>query len=171
MSLPSAEGKDSWAGFPGVRPGTRKIDQRISSISGLQLGLARQPGWEKMHENIWNSRAWTYQEAVLSRRLLVFAKDEVLFLCENDDIWYESIYRENPPRKIDRTEAYVESFTGNQKISMQPRPFSNSSRIAALDNVEKLMTVYGQRRMMYQDDAIRAFQRIMNKLSAPDDVK
>ncbi len=48
-----------------------------------------------MKPNVWNSRAWTYQERVLSRRLLVFVNESVHFCCERVR-WVEDVEAERP---------------------------------------------------------------------------
>jgi len=42
---------------------------------------------------VWNTRGWTFQEKVLSKRMLVFADSQVYFQCSNM-VWYEDTVME-----------------------------------------------------------------------------
>jgi len=54
-----------------------------------ELGLEGSP---------WSSRGWTFQEFVLSHRVLVFADEEAFFYC-NNGLLAESVYLAEEPRK------------------------------------------------------------------------
>ena len=81
-------GTDAASGLTGVRPGSRKPHQEVlifpegAMISGavnLNSTLEYSP---------WNSRGWTLQEKLLSRRCLIFGIDEVSWECTCDS-WRE----------------------------------------------------------------------------------
>ena len=38
----------------------------------------------RIHKSSWNSRAWTYQEKIFSRKILYFTKIRVVFHCKSD---------------------------------------------------------------------------------------
>ncbi|KAF2140414.1 uncharacterized protein K452DRAFT_230998, partial [Aplosporella prunicola CBS 121167] len=77
----ASAGENPSYGLPGA-PGSRKRraqsavrvgNQQFTSTGGAPTFLLRRSKWWK--------RAWTYQEALLSRRCLVFTDDKVLFQC------------------------------------------------------------------------------------------
>jgi hypothetical protein len=40
-----------------------------------------------IQNSVWSTRCWTYQEGVLSRRRLVFTKEQVYFECGGMAVW------------------------------------------------------------------------------------
>jgi hypothetical protein len=81
-------------GLPGFRPYSRSISQLT------HLGAPRQlanllPSLPKCLANSpWESRGWTFQEKLLSRRLLIFSKRQVFYHC-NAAMWCEDIVLES----------------------------------------------------------------------------
>ncbi|KXS96748.1 hypothetical protein AC578_9023 [Pseudocercospora eumusae] len=107
-----ASGEDADAGLPGLREGTRSIDQsaveviapgaRTYSDKGLkfhQYGLSIMdtltPLWDE-DDDFWTTekyatRGWTMQERVLSRRKLIFTKEQVYWQCATASYCEESV--------------------------------------------------------------------------------
>lgn len=92
---------------------------------------------EAIQRSVWNSRAWTFQEAVLSRRILYFTDVQVSFLCAGFEA-YEHLSR--PLALID--------MYGNPRTSKYG---VNEARGASL-----LVNQYSRRRMTYDNDALNA---------------
>jgi hypothetical protein len=71
-------------GLPGIsRP--RKFYQRVETVNGVELAVAF-PSYRDLNSSealVWNSRGWTLQEKVLSRRLLLFTDLQVYYRCAN----------------------------------------------------------------------------------------
>ena len=100
ITIEAASGADTSGGLPGFRPHTRMYTQEETVVipperkkPGLALmttvkscpthwdELYRR-GHEDMDTSVWNTRGWTLQEHVLSRRRLIFTKEQVLFSCK-----------------------------------------------------------------------------------------
>jgi hypothetical protein len=80
VTLFATYGDDPNAGLPGVST-TSRIPQQKTKIDGLQVAsIPLNPRW-KIESCTWNSRAWTFQEAVFSRRRLFFNEDQVVYEC------------------------------------------------------------------------------------------
>lgn len=64
------------------------------------------------------NRAWTFQERLASRRVLLFGKEELIMECASGCVFEESLYRLQPPRLSDKTlkEAYAGSMSSPRKI-------------------------------------------------------
>ncbi len=85
LTIAAVHGSTAWAGLPGIRPGSRKIEQHIEEIQSLRL-TNRPPTFDDATVNsVWNSRAWVYQERALSRRTLFNAEHQFFFKCEHRD--------------------------------------------------------------------------------------
>ena len=80
----AATGSDANAGLPGVGSTPRRMWQRIEKISGTQFTTAQPSLQQVLKWSVWNSRGWTFQEAILSRRALVFTESLVYWSCQVD---------------------------------------------------------------------------------------
>ncbi|KAL9043900.1 MAG: hypothetical protein Q9214_002929 [Letrouitia sp. 1 TL-2023] len=94
-----AAGSDANAGIPGIQCNQRDISQQIETINGTQF-ITAQPGiLQALGQSVWNSRGWTFQEAILSRRALVFTENLVLWNCQTD-IWREDMTCESSVARL-----------------------------------------------------------------------
>ncbi|KAF3026557.1 hypothetical protein E8E14_013978 [Neopestalotiopsis sp. 37M] len=87
LTIIAAAGEDESYGLPGV---TRK---RVPRMEKVMIGSALEIVWTAkdphyaIRESVWSTRGWTFQEAVLSRRRLVFLDDQVYFECNAMNCW------------------------------------------------------------------------------------
>lgn len=70
--------------LPGLEPGSRKEIQRIERIQSLSLAVPLRMLIEALAASEWNTRGWTFQEHVLSRRRLFFTSEQLFFECQRD---------------------------------------------------------------------------------------
>lgn len=83
ITIVAASGTSAHDGIPGVRPGTRRSMQGREVIHRQALGVPLPPLDEAIDSSTWNSRGWTYQESILSRRMLVFTDSQMHYKCIN----------------------------------------------------------------------------------------
>ncbi|KAJ9642910.1 factor activating pos9 [Coniosporium tulheliwenetii] len=95
LTIVAASGVDSWAGLPGVSPGSREIQQETEIIEGLSIGTAQAGYSAAMYTAIWLTRGWTFQEYILSKRVLIFTPYQVFYQCDKA-FWWEDTYTEIP---------------------------------------------------------------------------
>ncbi|KAL7893347.1 heterokaryon incompatibility domain-containing protein [Trichoderma sp. SZMC 28014] len=91
LTIVAATGTDAHSGIPGVRPNTRFLEQRVLSVRGMQLvdsvdhnQFRMQTGYQEpewISSTPWARRAWTFQEALVSRRTLFFTSEQVYWSC------------------------------------------------------------------------------------------
>ncbi|KAK4457026.1 heterokaryon incompatibility protein-domain-containing protein [Cladorrhinum samala] len=86
LTVIAAHGHDANAGLPGLQPGTRQTKPSPQSEvrPGITLGQISSSSY-LLEQTIYQTRAWTFQEHTLSRRVLYFFPDQVIFTCcENE---------------------------------------------------------------------------------------
>lgn len=76
-----ALGSDAHAGLPGIRYGTRNVQQIQGTANGYGLIQSYPPLYEEIARSKWSTRCWTLQESYFSRRLFIFTPNQVAFSC------------------------------------------------------------------------------------------
>ena len=80
VTIIASAGQDSSFGLPGVRGRTRKPQQHRKTGRHMVVASMSKPQ-DLVRDSKWATRAWMYQEAMLSYRRLVFMEEQVLFEC------------------------------------------------------------------------------------------
>ncbi|EHY58365.1 hypothetical protein HRR83_007269 [Exophiala dermatitidis] len=81
LTVVAGSGKDANAGLPGVRKESRKFHQEIEEVvPGLRL-MVSHLAEDYISTSQWDSRAWTFQERMLSRRCLLFVNGRIYYQC------------------------------------------------------------------------------------------
>lgn len=80
LTIVAAAGKDANYGLPGVgeRPRRHPPALKVGSVTARVVSLLPS---KIIPASTWASRGWTFEEAFLSRRRLVFLEDQVYFEC------------------------------------------------------------------------------------------
>lgn len=92
INMVCAAGQDSWCGLPGTRSESRKTYQTAELVNQIRFGSFRDV---RFGETRWNTRAWTFQEAILLKGILIFTDEEVIFEYDLEITWRESIVGEH----------------------------------------------------------------------------
>jgi len=157
FTICAAGGDSARAGLPGLTAGSRTCQQHIEIIHGLHLALPLPSVAESVAQSTWNTRGWTFQELVLSRRRVIFTKDEVYFECMKD-VWCEDVIAESPtvrfsgtPMRTLRTGMFLRASYSSQ--SMEIRNYAN--------NIKQ----YTQRHLTQESDIIAAMTALTNALA------
>lgn len=80
VTIVAAAGDGPDYGLPGVSS-RQKVDQPLLSLKNIDLFPVMRHPHRTIASTRWYTRAWTFQEAILSRRVLVFTEDQVYFEC------------------------------------------------------------------------------------------
>jgi hypothetical protein len=98
FTICAADNPDATAGLVALDPERHRAAQRRKQriedyCPGVRL-MVSQVMETYIRKTRWNSRAWTFQERILSRRCLIFAEGQVFFQCRctamTEDIWSHS---------------------------------------------------------------------------------
>ncbi|KAF2734039.1 hypothetical protein EJ04DRAFT_603974 [Polyplosphaeria fusca] len=145
----AACGEDSHSGLPGVGNGSkpRSFLQSVLdfSIIGTQC-LVLPKAWSTERSSVWNTRGWTFQEKIMSRRSLVFGPGPVTWRCQRCT-WREDTTGdvEGTPRPL-LGESLLDTFKQD--------PWPN------LHAWMHLVLVYNRRTLSFESDRLRAISGI-----------
>ena len=81
VTLVAADSSNAMTGIPGVLPGSREVFQPVAKLNNGESLLAHWPDVNTIEKTLWNSRAWTLQERLLSRRLMIFEGGKLTWRC------------------------------------------------------------------------------------------
>ncbi|KAL7928622.1 heterokaryon incompatibility domain-containing protein [Trichoderma chlorosporum] len=100
LTIVAAAGSHANAGIPGLQPATRSRKQHTVQISQELTLVALHPDtYRSATATTWNTRGWTYQERLLSKRCIFsFPDGSVSFQCSKA-IWGEDYCAETPDLK------------------------------------------------------------------------
>jgi hypothetical protein len=86
-TLVAVDGIDAMSSLPGVRPDTRVLNH-LDKTANLGLVRKRTDLAHVFRRSIYDSRAWTFQEHILSQRCLYFTNEMLYFQC-HQVVWSE----------------------------------------------------------------------------------
>lgn len=159
ISMVAACGSDANCGLAGVnRPRSEPLRKREDKQSAsIRLELA---GTE-INSGTWSTRAWTFQEGRLSRRLLCFMDRQCYWECRSihcvENLRYGPRVWKNPH--------LVSKLHGRLKFG----PLSHFSNLYAMNEKParymeaacKLLAEYSQRELSFDEDAIFAILGVL----------
>ncbi|KAG6362399.1 hypothetical protein INS49_010629 [Diaporthe citri] len=170
LTIIAAAGEDETYGLPGVGQRLRE-PQNIASFSGLRVISTMKHPHSSIRSSRWASRGWTYQEAALSRRRLVFTDQQTYFECDSMNC-FESVYSpmDNLHPRVS-SESLLDS--NNLRAGMfgrdTTRKFGTSQFDRSFFSVfqEYLSAVqdYSARDLSYDADSLNAFRGIIQRYS------
>lgn len=129
----------------------------------------------EMHQNLsrWESRAWTFQEKVLSRRMLVFSEGFAVWQCQVGT-WREDVNaRDCNERDLAVSRSYLQPVRDYarsiERHGFEESPLDGSMRIyrrSAFRQYAKCVHDYTGRAMGHPEDILNACQGILHVLGS-----
>ncbi|EEU37354.1 uncharacterized protein NECHADRAFT_86266 [Fusarium vanettenii 77-13-4] len=173
LTIIAAAGQDPEYGLPGVGSRGRNEQPAVRIGCGdVELRSTMRHPHDTIRSSKWSTRAWTFQEGVLSRRRLVFTDDQVYFECSAMNC-HESITCWNSRASLDRLHMKDRSrFRNAMRAGMFGR---NHDQVYGLFDERKLQPYqafvrfqrmveqYSGRDLSYDSDALEAFSGILDK--------
>ena len=157
LTIVAAAGRDAWHGLPGLNEGTRctrSLSRKVGDIRLLaqwplpHLPSAVQPSWP------WVDRAWTMQEQICSKRLLIFTGDEVIWECKSETLT-EGAHSESASCCPQTTV----SLYRNRINGMRPDPTSSPLQL-----YNYYMAGISTRKVEYKEDKLNCAAGLLNTL-------
>lgn len=83
LTICAADGSDAWLGLKALDSSGHSTTQHIEECApGVRL-MVSQLAETGINSSVWNTRAWTFQERLLSKRCLIFTEGRVFFQCHS----------------------------------------------------------------------------------------
>ncbi|RFU32948.1 hypothetical protein B7463_g3363, partial [Scytalidium lignicola] len=133
----------------------------------LTLMARNRPLEATLSRSTWNSRAWCFQEKILSSKMLIFTKEEVYYDCSHF-IWCQSM--ESPDSKTDYSASLKRSVYGDpdDERTRSGKKGTKSSNIWLTWSPMKFtVEEYTSRSLTDENDILSAIWGVLNSIS-PD---
>ena len=157
ISSKAAGGDNAYAPLPGVRENSRSIIQHEAEIQGLHLMTVQRPFLTSVSNSKWSARGWTYQEKILSKRLLIFTPYQTFFQC-GQATFYEDTVLETTPHSPNIDISQEEGLQFRRHLS---KPTAD---MGSLRKYGTCVRGYVCRDLTKQYDGLNAFQGVLNIL-------
>ena len=199
LTIVQASGDDAYHGLAGVRTGTRTAEETPFSFSPAGHGQTDDDDqyilshtwmpWALLNPDVatfakWFTRGWTFQECLLSRRLLIFTKEQVFWEC-HEAIWNEDTNAELPRYREKSQAVFYHSPFHSRKMKTMwdgrpvvspPAPGQSSTptvlsppAIKAFDTFQEsytdIVNNYSRRRLTHGSDGLDAISGVLQALT------
>lgn len=158
LTIVAADGAHADAGLRGLHgiSEPRSADQKVATLLPEQylIKSLSKHIWDDLMLLPWSSRAWTFQEAMCSRRLLYFADNTVRWCCRQTR-WSEESDAD------DCVAAYADVEQDQLRLTS---PQLSAHKLPVLGEYEALINSYNTRKLTYDEDALNAFAGVATKL-------
>ena len=167
-TIVATHGTNGNAGLPGVQPGTRKA-QVVTTIRSIEadrsLYLVSTPptlGF-MIGMSTWDTRGWTFQERLLSRRCIYFTRDLVYFHCPSAELCEAEILKTMPRETeyIKKAETRSIGVSANPLSEMTNKlnkaiTESSATKTLLIRTYIQLIDMYTKRNLSVDTDIINA---------------
>ncbi|KAF2734249.1 HET-domain-containing protein, partial [Polyplosphaeria fusca] len=157
FTIVAAAGRDPGYGLPGVGP--PRAPSGSFSIGDLTLfpwnNLRSYQILEDLRDSKWSARGWTYQEALLSRRRLVFTDHGLYFECKGLCTFED--HPIDPPYNFPPKEHEI-FFCGGR---LPPRSVFPRSKLRSETYAKRCIREYVSRQFSREGDILDALQGIL----------
>jgi hypothetical protein len=155
LTIIAAAGDSPHSGLPGINetPRRQQYSHAVGTSGQRIIGL-EMPEYD-IEDSVWNTRGWTFQELVLSRRRLVFTRSQMYFQCNRMH--------------------GLENLPSRHPASPKPDPSLKAGirhdNLIAFPNLDMDLTVqtlyrqieeYYSRRLSFREDIIKAVTGVIN---------
>ncbi|KAG0603161.1 hypothetical protein M758_10G070800 [Ceratodon purpureus] len=170
VTIVAAAGDNANAGLPGINrqhvpermeQNPLQIQKRdkpaVSIVRTLDLegsGVIEFPQYRYLEGSTWDTRGWTFQEKIFSRRSFIFTKMQVYWECQTATWCEDSIWETTNPL------IYRHCFSADEFRL----PWNNINEGEFEGKYRKLVEEYTRRKLTHESDCLNAFTGIMNAL-------
>ncbi|KAN0108704.1 HET domain containing protein [Hyaloscypha variabilis] len=158
LTIIAAIGEDPNYGLPGVGYRKRKL-QKLTTCAKVGehflISIQASPK-TAIDEFKWGTRAWTYQEGLLSRRRLVFLKEQMVFECYGM-YCYESLHLPLETMHRKDMHGFKSVFCSEKRVGMFPKGVGTT----VIDIVRRIEE-YSERTLTHPSDILKGMLGIFH---------
>lgn len=178
LTIVAASSTDANSGLPGVRQ-DRSPQQVIGTIGESALISCPSPllediiqfsydSYHYLQNSKWNTRGWTLQEKLFSRRCLYFMKEQIYWECKMDSWCEDSCFESHPLDPVAETRCSWKEPPGGSLSTPFLEGIGLGSRMITPeenDYFSDLLYSYSYRSLSFEEDIERAFAGLLKVLS------
>lgn len=155
FTIVAAAGHDADYGLPGISCRLRP-PSAVAKINGQLFTSVPPIARSAIPYSVWNSRGWTYQECVMSSRLLVLTDNEAYFECRSMNC-SEAIHTPLTAVHTKSLRRFIAWHNDGIFASLAPMRYP-------WDDVHRYLRQFRQRSLRYPSDSLNAIQGVLNSL-------
>lgn len=171
LTIVAADATNANAGLEGVREGSRSVMQLAEELRpGFHI-MAPTAVPQELDKSPWNMRAWTMQERLLSRRLLIFTGGQVVWYCRGR-VMFEDMTAEDkggvytPLKWLSLKPQYLGLNTRagyvDGSIEVTRERITRIVRSGTFNEYARLVEEYSHRQITYARDVLKALAGLLH---------
>jgi hypothetical protein len=165
VTIVALSGTSASSGLPGVFSSLPRNSHTIQIAPGLLLAPRKQFS-DLFKDSVYNSRAWTFQEQILSRRCLFFTEQQIYYQCLSS-----AFCEDRFGHCIEDSISSMNPLSEARIWSQQPKSGLDLTQNGAFRYYSRFIADYTSKSMGYLSDILNAFTGISVTLSAMYDWK
>ncbi|CAH0041937.1 unnamed protein product [Clonostachys rhizophaga] len=154
LTIIAAAGYGPERGLPGANGTFRNPQRWITIPDGTTLISTLPIGRHLVQNSKWNTRGWTYQEGILSRKRLIFTDSQVLFECNGmhccEAVSFDLSRMHKKTKEMFDMDAYRLGAFGAKTPGTNPQEYM------------KYVSDFSKRELTYARDTLDAIQGVLN---------
>lgn len=159
LTIIAAAGTDPTHGLPGVSQPRQVSEATTEQVGPVTLVQLKTSAASSFQRSMWATRAWTFQEGILSKRRLVFTDEAVLYICQTDYL------HDLAPGYNSGVNYELVSLAEFVSCARLPLEFKASTGSSRFKEALRYVTAYSRRNMRMSSDALNAIIGILNYIS------
>ncbi|KAI1428889.1 heterokaryon incompatibility protein-domain-containing protein [Xylaria sp. FL1777] len=169
LTIVAAAGADESHGLPGVskpRP-TRQLSFKRDE-EGYRLISTLPLPHSSIAKSKWATRGWTYQEAILSRRRLVFTEDQLYFKCDSTSHaeGFDISFDNNFFGSTTSQDSFIRPSLFAMKQLAPTKLIGKAARLSNFSAYVHCAEQYSKRTLTFDHDSLIAFSGIIRVLES-----
>lgn len=163
VTIIAAAGQDENYGLPGVGR-SRPVNRTVAQLGEIAVVWAPKDPQAAIKSSYWSTRGWTFQEALLSRRRLVFTEQQVYFECnamnifESLDIPLDSLHVKDRSKSYEKLRGGV--FGRNRAAEFGKFILEKQGQGEVFNQYLSNVEEYSARKLTFAEDSLNAFRGI-----------
>ena len=153
-TIVAVDGDHAGSGLPGISS-PRSTQHCIRAAGGVLFNTFSHLSLQ-LNTSVWSTRAWTYQEAILSKRCLFFTRDQVYFACASH-IRCEAITSSHAGKNATIRGAHLLSYEAHISTGVGGTVFPDPDLSFWTHLAE-----YTRRALSWDSDALNAFRGVIS---------